>query len=293
MTAKNPPGHPLSGQVFESEDGELVVTYRPRFKGRKGRPRLLVPADVAELLAGAQLRETDRRQALAEDEQPRRRKKRAKKAAKKTAKKTAKRRAAPARERPARRRKTPARRVAAASEQLADISTDLARPGQQELFSNPRGAPSLARLGTCADLGRVLEVCVELPNGEHALTSWKRNFPRLLWSPSTRSLVWVHGRAPTARRKGATRSDGAARVFGAWAQREATSTSTLKIPACKLKLQGRAVYIVYKSDKWGPKGGKTKNYQHDFGPSVKTYHCGSVWAVRGGRLTVTERGIVF
>lgn len=290
MTARNPPGFPLSGQVIEDEDGEWFVQYRPRFRGRSRRPRVQVPAAVADVLSEAAARETDRRQELAGDDKPRKRKKRAKKATKAKATKTSKPRTRRAPSTP--RKRTAAKRVAHASEVLADTARDLAKPGQQELFSNPRGAPSLARLGTCADLGRVLEIVVELPNGEHERTRWKRNHPRMLWSPQQKALVWVHNAKLQNRRKGATRSDGAARTFERWSKKAATTTNTLKIPAVKLKLKGRAVHIIYKSDKWNARG-KMVSYIHDFGQSVRLYHSGKVWSARGGKLTVTERGIVF
>ena len=276
MSAKNPPGYPLTGKVVDTDDGAFVE-YRPRMGGR--RKRVWVPVEVADVLREAQSREVDRRQALADEpRKPRKRKASKRKASKRST------------------RRSPARKVAEVAERASDVAAEVAKPGQLGLFNpdgNPRGAPNLARLGTVAELGRVVELRVEADDGRTYAHRWRSGRPRLLWSPTQRCLVWVMGASLDNRQKGAVRSDGAARVFESWAQRDAVQTATISVPAAKLKKLGRAVSIIYTSDKWGARGGRTTQYIHEFSQSVKAYGGGSVFAVRGGRLTVTERGIVY
>lgn len=304
MARANPTGYPLSGTDYDAGDGQFEVVYRPRIPGQKRRPRVYVPAEIAEQLRRSQSDEVTERHRLT-DTPPRVRKKRAKKATKKRAKRT------PAKRTPAKRtpatpaaakrktakRKTSgraaARKVASAARAVAEVAEDAANRGpvQGDLFKNPkrRGGPNLARLGACAQLGQVLELIVEHDDGTQELHRWKANRPTLLWSPKQKCLLWVHGRRPTDRRKGATRKDGAAKTFERWSQREAKSTSSLMVPAKPLKALGRAVQIVYRSDKWS----QVATYEHDFSRGARAYGAGQVFAVRGGALTVTERGIVY
>ena len=276
MARSNPRGYPLSGDDFEATDGEFVVEYRPRVAGQRRRPRVQVPAQVAEQLRRSQAAEVSERHQLM-DSPPRPRKKRArKKAAKRTTAKSAARKVA-----------TAARAVAEVAEEAAERPT----PIQGDLFKNPRrrGAPNLAHLGAVAQLGQVLELIVETPNGGQEVHRWRANRPTLLWSPRQKCLIWVFGRRPAARRKGASRADGAARTFERWAQRPAASTSSIDIPSKPLQALGRALQIVYRSDKWG----QVATYEHDFSAGARAYGAGPVFAVRGGALTVTERGIVY
>lgn len=273
--SKNPPGYPLSGRSVETDDGEFVVTYRPRIRGQ--RPRVPVPEVIAEALRESHESEVDRRHQIA-DEEPRRRRKASKR-------KASKRKAAP---------KKAAKKAAKKASKRAAAARETAprEPEQTSLFSNPRGAPNLAALGTAAHLGQVMQLLVELPNGEHELHRWSRNRPQLFWSPKQRTLFWVMGRQIQGRQKGAVRSDGAAKTFKRWAQREAQTTAMIKVPAVRLKMEGRAIQIVYHSDKWGERA----NYEHDFSNPVRAYRNGrkgKVFAVRGGKLTVTERGLVY
>lgn len=302
MAARNPTGYPLSGEDFESADGDFVVVYRPRIPGQKRRPRVAVPAQVADELRRSQAAEVIDRHRLM-DSPPRARKKRArKKAAKKATTKRATKRAPvkrAAKRTPAKKRtsrttaKSAARKVATAARAVAEVAEEAADRGpvQGELFKNPRrrGAPNLAQLGAVAQLGQVLELIVENPDGGQELHRWKANRPTLLWSPRQKCLLWVYGRRPAARRKGASRADGAAKTFERWAQRKATATSSITVPAKPLHAMGRAVQIVYRSDKWG----QIATYEHDFSAGARVYGAGPVFAVRGGALTVTERGIVY
>lgn len=267
MSGENPTGYVMSGPRRKTRDGEYFVVFRPKIAGR--RKRVQVPAGVADLLEEAQEQEIAHRHGLVGKQKRKKRKK--------TAKKRAKRASGKAHKTAAKTHKTESTRAAPA--------------GQQELFTNPRGSrgPNLGKLGTCAHLGQVVKLIVLANDGQHYQVHWKQNRPLLLWSPQQRCLVWVVGSRLTNRTAGAVRADGAARTFERWSQRDAEHTASIKVPNRKLAPLGPAIQIWYWSDKWGEK----RTYHHDFSDKVRAYQGGPVWAVRGGALTVTERGIVY
>lgn len=305
---RNPPGYPLSAEVFEAEDGTLVVPYRPRIDGV--RRRVQVPAVLAERHEKAHLIAVEDRHNLA-DELPRRRRRRktrAKKAAapKAPAKRRARKKAPP---RPARtvtkvepRKRTHSSRdvVKTRSRAPAAAAPAAAAEPQLALALNPaRGVPNLGRVGVVTSLARVEELIVERPDGTHERHVWKRNRPHLVWSPKTRTLFWVHGREPTQVRRTVTRADGAARIYERFTGRSPIQTGILRVPSTPLRAYGRPVSLIYRSDKWGPRNQRIVRYEHEFSDRVRVFVApgrgrkGPVFALRGGRLTLTERGIVF
>lgn len=160
-----------------------------------------------------------------------------------------------------------------------------------------RQAPNVADLGVLGEHGRVKYLDVELPSGEVQRYTWQgRDRPLMLWSPRARALVWFEGAEISRRKKGAPRSDGAARVWEDFAEgREADSHRIANLPPRKLRKVGRAVQIGY-TEPWGRAPAGTLHY-HDFGPSDVFWAADRaapyVFAVTGPRLTVTERGIVY
>ena len=162
--------------------------------------------------------------------------------------------------------------------------------------SNPK-TPDLAKVGAVAELGNVYDLIVENDRGEHVRYRWKgprRQRPLLLWDRTQRMLFWSEGGNPSRLKKGAPRSDGAARVFENFAERDAQAHRTMALPRRKLARVGRAVFISY-TEPWGRDPAKPL-WEHDLAPSDVAYEAkgkgGSVFAVSGPRLTVTERGIV-
>ena len=170
--AQNPTGRVLSGPRVRTPDGEYIVVFRPNIGGR--RRRVAVDADVADILEAAQEDEIAHRHGLVGKKR---------KASKRKASK----------------RKASKRKASKASTRKATERAPTAAPSgpaQQELFSNPtRGAPKLAALGAVAQLGQVVKLIVEAPDGQHLQHHWKRNHPLLLWSPKQKCLLWVVGRA--------------------------------------------------------------------------------------------------
>jgi len=93
-----------------------------------------------------------------------------------------------------------------------------------------------------------------------------------------------------------SRKDGGAKLFERFMARNAKNTYEISVPKSKLQKLGSAGHIVYRSDKWNP--GRDIDYIHDFGKGVELY-CGpslknpKVFLCFGGKLTATERGLVF
>jgi len=127
---------------------------------------------------------------------------------------------------------------------------------------------------------------------------WKPNGKWLfLWSPKHRAVVAI--KKPTSAKKEpkVSRRGGAAKVSERFHARPAKKTWEMEIPRVPLELVGPAEHIVYRSDKWSATG-ETTDYIHEFNDGVKLY-CGPslknprVFLCMGGKLTVTERGLVF
>lgn len=139
-----------------------------------------------------------------------------------------------------------------------------------------------------AELGFALEVeidghVVKFPKGKHPL----------LWWPEKKALLIYDG--IRRGRKGRDVEHGeATRAFERWADRDAKHERTDTLPDRGLwRGYGAAVRIDYASDKWKRKD----EYTHAFGPGVRLYRYGGVkvppwlWVLKGGKMTVTDRGI--
>lgn len=95
----------------------------------------------------------------------------------------------------------------------------------------------------------------------------------------------------------------AAKLFARWAARPATRFTQTDVDDPKLKLQGNGTKLDYRSDKWNGRNGKRVNYTHPLSSTgsdkVSTSGDGKwtrppyVIFVKGPRLTVTERGIIY
>ncbi len=95
----------------------------------------------------------------------------------------------------------------------------------------------------------------------------------------------------------------AAKLYRRFNARPATEFTQADVDDPKLKLQGSGVKLDYRSDKWNGRKGKRVNYTHDLSSTgsdkVSTSGDGTrsrapyVIFVKGPRLTVTERGIIY
>lgn len=125
-----------------------------------------------------------------------------------------------------------------------------------------------------------------------------------LWSPKYKAVVAM--KRPRGLKGGpgkfpgegeVIRDGGGAKMFEVFASRPAERTQEVNLDECPLHKLGTGVHIVYRADKWS-KARKTTDYIHDFKNGVKIY-CGptvsnpQVFLCFGGKLTMTERGLVF
>ena len=96
---------------------------------------------------------------------------------------------------------------------------------------------------------------------------------------------------------------GASKLFTRWAMRPPTDFTHQPVEEYRLKLQGSGVMLDYRSDKWNGRNGRKINYTHDLsstgsdkvsttGDGTKTRPPTCIF-VKGPRLTVTERGIIY
>jgi len=169
---------------------------------------------------------------------------------------------------------------------------DVFKNPQTKVLKNPRVMPDpgpLAWLGSLLEWrwsDRAGDVLWEPPRGP-----WM-----FLWSPSLRAVVCVQDPGDLRRLSKVSRRGGAAKLFERFTARNAKNTYEISVPKTSVKKLGTAGHIVYRSDKWNP--GKDIDYIHDFGKGVRLY-CGpslkqpKVFLCFGGKLTATERGLVF
>ena len=153
------------------------------------------------------------------------------------------------------------------------------------------------------EIGRVLEIEV----ASHVIRLRKK--PNLLWFPDKKALAffvtdklpnWLKPKPSTQaleRIEAIRQSVKAKKAFREFMGREASSAYTLRVPRRKVDWYnaGSIARLDYSSDKFGAK----KEYTHGHGAGVRIYtqwpksgRAPSLWVIKGGRLTVTARGIV-
>ena len=125
---------------------------------------------------------------------------------------------------------------------------------------------------------------------------WPRGRP-MLWDPSRKAFVWFQG--ARERKVGSRPTTGGAtkRVHDAWSWRGRQATKDVEFVVPSLRgdwhCMGRLAALAYRS----PKDGRSEDYEHEVRTGAKLYRFGGarppwVWVAKGGRLTVTKRGIV-
>lgn len=142
------------------------------------------------------------------------------------------------------------------------------------------------------ELGSALEI--ELAAG--VVVRWRKHTAPLVWSRSKKALFVLEQKS-----KGRNSPippdtpDDVRRTFESWARRGATRarTDSVNSKGASWHACGHVTRIDYASDKWGVK----REYTHDTSRGVRLYYYGTTsrpacWALHGGRLTVTARGIV-
>lgn len=152
-----------------------------------------------------------------------------------------------------------------------------------------------------AELGTLLELEI----GDY-IARFFRPKPRLLYLPAIKTLAFISSKTRKAAQKTtraaydeiseATRGKAAQKLFADWTDRESKKARIETFPKSATEKWwswvGAALRIDYRSDKWAT----TDEYTHKFGKGVRVYvlptRTAMLWLVRGGRMTVTSRGIV-
>ncbi len=160
-----------------------------------------------------------------------------------------------------------------------------------------RSPVALSSLQNAAELGTVLEV----EAGGKRIKWNERKKPAMLYAPTSKTLFWYHGPVKESTRKKVNPEGQAARLYSKWTgnRRTADYERNAEIPDStfsKVVKIGPARMIAYRSDKFAGRG-KPSDYEHELGPGVSLYKFGGtkppwVFVLRGGRMTVTKRGIV-
>lgn len=161
-----------------------------------------------------------------------------------------------------------------------------------------RSPVALANLQNATELGHVLEV----GTGDKLIRWDERKKPALLYNPKSKTLFWFYGpRIKETPRQKTNQVGPAARTYGKWTanRRGAEFEREAEIPDSvfrNVERLGNATMLAYRSDKFASRGNPS-DYEHKFGKNVSLYKFGGsrppwVFVVRGGRMTVTPRGIV-
>lgn len=165
--------------------------------------------------------------------------------------------------------------------------------------TNPkRSAPALSKIRDGAELGGLVELEVMEDDGHRLLYRWSRPYPVLWWSPEARALAAVDGGKVSRPKQVDKLPARAAKIRSDFQGEPADRARSVSMPAGKLYKVGRALRVVYESDKFNGGGdGRRALYEHDFAASdvmwTQRKKGPALIAVTGPRLTVTDRGIVY
>lgn len=153
--------------------------------------------------------------------------------------------------------------------------------------------------GMCSWLGESLEYKWVRPGNRYGDASevlWdppEKSYWYFLWSPSLRAVISLPKRKQKKQKgvaNGSSRS-----IFERFTDRGAANTYQIDIPRHNLVKCGKAIHFVYRSDKWNP--GKEVDYIHHFDEGVRLWSDNpedpSIFVCQGGRMTVTERGLIY
>lgn len=156
-----------------------------------------------------------------------------------------------------------------------------------------RSNPTRNPWGELLDLrARVMELEIETPRGVE-VHRWHADRPALFWSEKRRALVWIHGGRDPSHWTDADAAGPVASRHRQWHGDNPSEVGALEVPAGRLLKLGKALRIVYSAERY--RDGTPRH--HDFGAGVAAYaqngRGARVFSVRGGRLTLTERGLVY
>ena len=182
-----------------------------------------------------------------------------------------------------------------------------------EILRDPKEMPDP---GPCAWLGSIIEWSWVPKRGEKIAmvddkgnAIWEPNSEWMfMWSPKYKAVVSIKRPKNMYKLANVSRHGGAAKMFETFMARPAENMFEICVPHVPIhNLGSRAAHIVYRSDKWSA-ARKTTDYIHDFKATCNAKSCRSknvylycgptierpeVFLCFGGKLTLTERGLVF
>lgn len=149
--------------------------------------------------------------------------------------------------------------------------------------------------GPCAWLGDATQVCwIEVGGrGKLDCQEWSdEDGWMMLWSPSLSAVICL----PKQKMEPAVEMDeDSSSIVKRFNKRRPSGQAYCSIPASGLEELGKAKHIVYRSDKWNR--GTFHDYIHDFQAGVRCFADSAddpkIFVICGGRLTVTERGLIY
>lgn len=133
---------------------------------------------------------------------------------------------------------------------------------------------------------------------EPAIVLTWRSLPALLWSPRARALVWGPNSplAAPVLEEGEPRGE-AAHTWRRWTRGRAPSLVgdvDLDLTDTRWRSIGPAGRLDYRSSKFNRRAHEVL-YRHEHGRGVELFHCrihgADLWALQGGRLRITSRGV--
>jgi len=133
---------------------------------------------------------------------------------------------------------------------------------------------------------------------EPAIVLTWRTLPALLWTPRGSALVWGPGSALEAPvlEEGEPQGE-AAQTWRRWTRGRAPSLVgdvDVDLVDTRWRAIGPAGRLDYRSSKFNSRGHEVL-YRHEHGRGVELFHCrihgADLWALQGGRLRITSRGV--
>ena len=149
--------------------------------------------------------------------------------------------------------------------------------------------------GPCAWLGDVLEIEWIEVLGRMKYDSGKFTSEdgwMMLWSPRLKAVICM---PKTSMEPSEDSDESTSSIVKRWGKRDPKGSAYCSIPAAELTEVGKAKHIIYRSDKWNE--GTFHDYIHDFQEGVRCFtdnlEIPNLFVLCGGRLTVTERGLIY
>lgn len=154
--------------------------------------------------------------------------------------------------------------------------------------------------GDMARLGDALELrWAESDDDRIIVRQWEpsRGKPFMfLWSPRLWGVICLREQGVRKAKRGEEPDAKAVDIFERFMARRPRKNYYVELTGIPMVQLGSAIHIVYRSDKWTDDGRET-DYIHDYDRGVRCYADNhedpNIFLMYGGRLTITERGLIY